>query len=78
MRTTAKDANPFPLPSGLRLTTTSIPNSAPRMTWQPGVTLGRQLAFMNCHRSTAFRPGAERDTAYREFSSVRAAAQAVP
>ncbi|WP_390899008.1 hypothetical protein [Streptomyces cynarae] len=33
---------------------------------------GVTLAFMNCHRSAAFRTGAEQDTAYREFSSVRA------
>ncbi|MFJ8364348.1 hypothetical protein [Streptomyces sp. NPDC093984] len=32
------------------------------------------LAFMNRHRSAAFRPGAEQDTAYGEFSSVRATA----
>jgi hypothetical protein len=36
-----RGANPFPLSSGLRLTTTSMPNSAPWMTWQPGAALRR-------------------------------------
>ena len=33
---------------------------------------GITLAFMNCHRVAAFRPGAEQDDAYREFTSLRA------
>ncbi|MGE7434925.1 SCO5389 family protein [Kitasatospora sp. NPDC001175] len=33
---------------------------------------GVRLAFMNCHRVAAFRPGTEQGDAYREFTSLRA------
>jgi hypothetical protein len=33
---------------------------------------GVRLAFQNCHRVAAFRPGAADGAAYREFTSVRA------
>jgi hypothetical protein len=33
---------------------------------------GVRLAFQNCHRVAAFRPGAEDSAAYRAFTSVRA------
>ena len=33
---------------------------------------GVRLAFQNCHRVAAFRPGAEETAAYRTFTSVRA------
>ncbi|MBV6696850.1 hypothetical protein KV557_06880 [Kitasatospora aureofaciens] len=32
---------------------------------------GVTLAFVNCHRVGAFRPGAEQGDAYREFTSLR-------
>ncbi|MGF1425749.1 SCO5389 family protein [Kitasatospora sp. LaBMicrA B282] len=32
---------------------------------------GVKLAFVNCHRVAAFRPGAEQGDAYREFTSQR-------
>ncbi|MDH6108433.1 hypothetical protein P3T36_003923 [Kitasatospora sp. MAP12-15] len=32
---------------------------------------GVRLAFMNCHRVAAFRPGCEQDEPYRKFTSVR-------
>ncbi|MEZ0070384.1 hypothetical protein ABIA32_006437 [Streptacidiphilus sp. MAP12-20] len=32
---------------------------------------GVTLAFMNCHRVAAFRPGTEQDAAYLEFTSLR-------
>jgi hypothetical protein len=32
---------------------------------------GVTLAFVNCHRVAAFRPGAEQGDAYREFTSQR-------
>ncbi len=31
---------------------------------------GVKLAFVNCHRVAAFRPGAEDSAAYREFTSL--------
>ncbi|MER7755321.1 SCO5389 family protein [Kitasatospora sp. NPDC097643] len=31
---------------------------------------GVKLAFVNCHRVGAFRPGAEQSDAYREFTSL--------
>ena len=33
---------------------------------------GITLAFQNCHRVAAFRPGTEQEAAYREFTSLRA------
>ncbi|MFB7669354.1 SCO5389 family protein [Kitasatospora sp. NPDC056138] len=32
---------------------------------------GVKLAFVNCHRVAAFRPGAEQTDTYREFTSLR-------
>ncbi|MQS16914.1 hypothetical protein F7Q99_33185 [Streptomyces kaniharaensis] len=32
---------------------------------------GVKLAFVNCHRVAAFRPGAEQSDTYREFTSLR-------
>ncbi|MBF9071994.1 SCO5389 family protein [Streptacidiphilus fuscans] len=32
---------------------------------------GVTLAFMNCHRVAAFRPGTEDEAAYQEFTSLR-------
>jgi hypothetical protein len=33
---------------------------------------GVRLAFQNCHRVAAFRPGTEQGTLYRDFTSLRA------
>lgn len=32
---------------------------------------GVKLAFVNCHRVAAFRPGSEQSDTYREFTSLR-------